>query len=126
MGRRNGWRLSRQRLPIPNFSFKEDEWRLQAKCHDTDVNQFFPVIVGKRKGRNIMSVQTIVQVENTINQFCRQCPVRLECLEWGIRSHSEGIFGGKLLFRYATRPSNGQRLYMKLKREIELEQRKLA
>lgn len=78
------------------FEFKENDffWMESAKCTDADTNQFFPYINARHNG---MSLATQKQVHKTIDTYCAVCPVARRCLEYGIDTNSEGIFGGVLL-----------------------------
>lgn len=69
----------------------------EANCRGLepkDTEQFFPYVNDRHNG---MSLATTRQVENTIQRFCLACPVRQDCLEYGVDTNSEGIFGGVLL-----------------------------
>lgn len=61
-----------KRLPIP------DDWRQEAKCIGEDLNVF---INQKR--------------EKEARVFCRECPVREQCLAYSIQTPNlAGIYGG--------------------------------
>ena len=55
-------------------------WRLQAACHGTDLNLFYP-----ERG----------QSAGTARQVCARCPVRQPCLEYALSNRIvHGIWGG--------------------------------
>ncbi len=63
-----------------------ESWRAQARCRDVDPALFFPVgVTGDAE----------VQIRQA-KRVCRECAVRLECLEFALRTNQEyGIWGGK-------------------------------
>jgi len=63
-----------------------EAWRERARCRDVDSSLFFPVgVTGEAE------VQT-----RKAKRVCGDCCVRLECLEFALRTNQEyGIWGGK-------------------------------
>ncbi len=61
-------------------------WRDNAKCRETNPSWFFPVgVTGDAE----------IQIRR-VKEFCSNCPVSLECLEFALRTNQEyGIWGGK-------------------------------
>ena len=57
-------------------------WTTDAKCRGVNTDLFF------------VSPSAVRQIEKIKQKYCRQCPVREECLEYGIKTDSDGIFGG--------------------------------
>jgi WhiB family redox-sensing transcriptional regulator len=56
------------------------EWMANAACRQSDSDIFFPV--AHEKGREA-------------KRICRDCPVRVECLAWAIKTKQEyGVWGG--------------------------------
>lgn len=56
------------------------DWRAQAACHGCDTDVFF---IGR--GEDARPAKVI----------CAQCPVRRECLDWGLRHEKFGVWGGE-------------------------------
>jgi WhiB family redox-sensing transcriptional regulator len=61
-----------------------DDWRHRARCLAFDPELFFPVGVGG----------TAEAQEREAKAVCRLCPVISECLEWALRTHQAGVWGG--------------------------------
>ncbi|ACU53779.1 transcription factor WhiB [Acidimicrobium ferrooxidans DSM 10331] len=63
-----------------------EDWRVRAHCRDVDPGLFFPVgVTGEAE----------VQIRRA-KRVCADCDVRLECLEFALRTNQEfGIWGGK-------------------------------
>lgn len=59
----------------------DHDWAARAMCLNTDGDGAF-----EREGS--------VAEREFIRSFCEQCPVRAECLEWGLRFDDEGVYGG--------------------------------
>lgn len=57
------------------------DWTDHAACRGHDPNKFFP-----SRG---------TPVSSAIRNLCKGCPVRTDCLEFGIRWPVLGIWGGK-------------------------------
>lgn len=55
------------------------EWRQRAACRDTVDDRAFG---------------TSAEQEQFINEFCRHCPVRVECGTFGMQMRAFGVFGG--------------------------------
>ena len=65
--------------------FEALPWRRSAICRDIDPEVFFPV------GFTGEAIQKI----NYAKSFCQVCPVRLDCLQYALRSNQEyGVWGG--------------------------------
>ena len=66
-------------------TWNTSHWRAAAACSNMETNLFFPV------GEGIMALDQI----NLAKSVCASCPVRLECLEFAIRTiQNDGIWGG--------------------------------
>lgn len=61
------------------FGIPDDDWVGQAVCAQTDPEIFHPV-----KGNSARPAKRI----------CAGCPVRAECLEYALRHHDTGVWGG--------------------------------
>ncbi|KJE76868.1 WhiB family transcriptional regulator [Ferrimicrobium acidiphilum] len=63
-----------------------EAWRSNAKCREMDPGWFFPVgVTGDAE----------IQIRR-VKEFCAECAVSLECLEFALRTNQEyGIWGGK-------------------------------
>jgi WhiB family redox-sensing transcriptional regulator len=62
-------------------------WQLEAKCAGHDPDLFFPV------GTTTQATQ---QIKYAKDNFCSQCMVAVECLDWSIKTNQDsGIWGGK-------------------------------
>ena len=65
--------------------FDEQAWRRSAACRDTDPELFFPV------GFTGDAIPRIAHAK----AICRDCPVRLVCLQYSLVSNQEfGVWGG--------------------------------
>lgn len=60
-----------------------EEWRLSAACRGLGPDLFFPL---KEEG--------VDNHGNEAKEICCDCPVRIECLDAGVRNNEEGIWGG--------------------------------
>jgi WhiB family redox-sensing transcriptional regulator len=62
-------------------------WQLEAKCAGHDPDLFFPVGT---------TTQANQQIQYAKENFCSQCLVVMECLDWSIKTNQDsGIWGGK-------------------------------
>lgn len=61
------------------FDFTPREWAQYAACVDADPEWFF-------------ADQPADQARAL--EYCRRCPVAVDCLQEGVRSRSDGIWGG--------------------------------
>ena len=60
-------------------------WRQRAACRDSDPDLFFP----------IGDTGPAVEHAEAAKAVCRQCPVRVDCLEYALISNQEaGVWGG--------------------------------
>ena len=66
---------------------ENSNWRLEAKCANTDPETFFPM-------SSVMNHGVRSRVMRDARESCMECPVRLECVKEGIATDSEGIWGG--------------------------------
>lgn len=62
------------------------EWEDLAACAGTDTEMFFP-----REGEKGTLMRERIRAARKI---CAGCLVRIECLEYAIRTRSAGIWGG--------------------------------
>jgi Transcription factor WhiB len=66
-----------------------------ARClKSNDTNAFFPSLPHKAKNKIRYFLSKIKPVRD---QYCSRCPVREQCFIYGIKTRSEGIYGGCLL-----------------------------
>jgi WhiB family redox-sensing transcriptional regulator len=71
-------------------------WVEEALCAQTDPEMFFP-----KKGASNTAAKKI----------CKQCPVTDDCLDWALRHHEVGVWGGMSAYqRKAERRKLGIRL----------------
>jgi len=64
----------------PPLTQAEKNWRAKARCVGFDTNEFFPA-----KGVN----------SRFIKEFCHECPVARECLDFALDNFLEhGVWGG--------------------------------
>lgn len=61
------------------------KWMDRIACAGVDTDDF------------INDVATIGRARDFARQYCAICPVHQECLRFGVRTESEGVFGGYLL-----------------------------
>lgn len=64
---------------LADFDFTPRDWAQHAACVDADPEWFF-------------ADQPADQARAL--EYCRRCPVAVECLQEGVRSRSDGIWGG--------------------------------
>lgn len=74
-------------------------WMAEAKCKGQDVNRFFPASVEQTHQRQL-SKRTQLLVDNVRKEFCLLCPVRLQCFDFAVATHAQGIHGGFLFRAY--------------------------
>lgn len=61
------------------------DWRQRAACRQSDPDLFFP----------IGDTGPAVQHAEAAKAVCRQCPVRVDCLEYALTSNQDaGVWGG--------------------------------
>ena len=61
------------------------DWRQCAACRHSDPNLFFP----------IGDTGPAVEHAEAAKAVCRQCPVRVDCLEYALTSNQDtGVWGG--------------------------------
>lgn len=65
----------------PLLPVSSPEWMRQALCGGHDGDFWFPEWGGR------------YAATRKAKEVCGECPVRLECLEWGMREE-HGIYGG--------------------------------
>lgn len=62
-----------------------DDWRERAACRHSDPDLFFPV----------GDTGPAVDHAEAAKAVCRQCPVRVDCLEYALTSNQDaGVWGG--------------------------------
>lgn len=64
-------------------------WMDQAACEGRDDLQWVPMADDS---------EDKISAKQLAKTFCRDCPVRAECLKYGIATKSMGIWGGSYLF----------------------------
>lgn len=84
-------RIQRRPAPTPSFGAEPPEWMASALCAQIDPDLWFP-----EKGHP----------SNAAKALCEGCPVKLECLEYGMNDQ-HGIYGG-LSARERLRLRNGR------------------
>ena len=63
-------------------------WQWRAACRGEDANLFFPPNHVEEKQERILR-------ERRAKEICATCPVRIECLEYAVRTQEpHGIWGG--------------------------------
>lgn len=65
-------------------------WTNDAACKGVDPNLFFPT-----RGSN--SLNGVAKA--AIKQYCNECPVRLQCLDYALVNNEPGIWGGTSQFQ---------------------------
>jgi WhiB family redox-sensing transcriptional regulator len=71
-------------LSIP-AEFDHQAWRRSAACRDINLALFFPV------GSTGAAIHQIAAAKSV----CRECPVRLACLQYALETHQDdGVWGG--------------------------------
>lgn len=62
-----------------------DHWRQRAACRDSDPHLFFPIGDSGPAAAHAEAAKAV----------CRQCPVRVDCLEYALTSNQDaGVWGG--------------------------------
>ena len=59
----------------------EEQWKLKARCVDTDTESWF---VEKGEDYNLP----------ILNKICRECPVKLDCLQYAVKYKMIGYWAG--------------------------------
>jgi WhiB family transcriptional regulator, redox-sensing transcriptional regulator len=63
-------------------------WQWRASCRGEDANLFFPPNYPEEKEERLVR-------EGKAKAICAACPVRMECLEYAVRTREpHGIWGG--------------------------------
>ena len=62
---------------------EDDKWKQKASCKGSDLNDFFPVRIGKNNSEKVYSIMNL----------CEKCKVNAECLYDAIWNDSVGIWG---------------------------------
>jgi hypothetical protein len=68
---------------------QKTEWMNQAACQDRDDLAWIP---------DADDSEDKIHAKKLAKTFCLDCPVRGECLQYGITTKSMGIWGGSYLF----------------------------
>lgn len=70
---------------ILNFQIpKEEDWRQQSACSTVDTNIFFPLKITSSSVKQALA-------------YCKNCSVRLDCLQTAVIYDYDGIWGGTTL-----------------------------
>lgn len=64
-------------------------WQDKAACKGSEDPVFFP------------ESESAVIAQEAYEQFCRMCPVRVECLAWALKRKERGIWAGTATFQRA-------------------------
>lgn len=67
--------------PRPDRIFTDETWMQDGLCGEFESEMWFP---DPEKGEQGAEAKAI----------CRQCPVKIECLEYGTKHDEHGIWGG--------------------------------
>ena len=68
-----------------NFQIpKEEDWRQQSACSTVDTNIFFPLKITSSSVKQALA-------------YCKNCSVRLDCLQTAVIYDYDGIWGGTTL-----------------------------
>jgi WhiB family redox-sensing transcriptional regulator len=69
----------------PNWDWNAKDWRRRGACRDSDPDLFFPIgATGDAIGH-----------AEAAKAVCRQCSVRVDCLEFAMTSNQDsGVWGG--------------------------------
>lgn len=75
------------------MQYSEIPWEY-AQCRDTPTRTFYPTIAtAGHRYRKRIAIRAHVAPEH-IREICEQCPIKRECLAWGLRHEAFGIWGG--------------------------------
>lgn len=85
MGKTDDPTIPRRRIRVQQPS----QWMHQAECRDAEDRDWVPD--GGRAEDLTKSTKELAR------EFCTECPVRIECLRYGIATKSMGIWGGVFL-----------------------------
>lgn len=73
---------------LHRIQIDEEPWQLRAACRGPETWLFFPPSHSERKDER-------EERESRAKQICGRCPVRVECLDYAIRTREPyGIWGG--------------------------------
>lgn len=72
-------------ISIPFFILKDD-----PACAQTDPEMFFPMDIDMGGGRFSAKYLSI----DAAKRVCKECPLIKDCLEYALKNHEIGIWGG--------------------------------
>ena len=78
------------------------DWMDRRFCAGVDVNVFVFDLWNTRRGPVRPSSPVLRAKIDAAKEICQGCPVTQECLAYGKRTGSVGIFGGEVLTRIRT------------------------
>lgn len=81
-------------IVLAPFKHLRESWMESAQCKDKPTRWWFP--------EHAQSGQDVKNMKEAI-RTCRLCKVRLNCLEYGVKTSSSGIWGGITLDRGSNR-----------------------
>ena len=81
----------------------DDKWIDQAACRGMDTDLFFPVTADSMP-RTARQLSTLRRNTRAAAAVCERCPVSQECLDYGLRTRSTGVFGGHYLHVNTSKP----------------------
>lgn len=73
-------------------------WMDQANCKNEDPNVMVPAVYSWRYAAPETTYHRN-NIKPIIDRCCKPCPVKKECLTYGVTTHSIGIWGGRFLTR---------------------------
>lgn len=72
-------------ISIPLFILKDD-----PACAQTDPEIFFPMDIDMGGGKYSAKYQSL----ESAKKVCQECPLIKECLEYALKNHEIGVWGG--------------------------------
>jgi WhiB family transcriptional regulator, redox-sensing transcriptional regulator len=78
------------RAKLTNFSIPNFVLSGKPSCADVDPELFFPQEIEVTKTKTIGKYVNL----KAARQICSTCPLKVACLDYGLRNHEIGIWGG--------------------------------
>jgi len=68
-----------------DFHLEAEQWKLEGACVNKPVDLFFDYY------------EDYPEVAKRVDTMCAECPVREQCLEYGIENDESGVWAGRYL-----------------------------
>ena len=93
--RRFGAEAIAQQPTTTGATWDHDSWRESATCRNADTEMFFPEVDKEAGQPSVVDRKAAAGLTRQALALCAVCPVRIECLEFSLRTRQlDGIWGG--------------------------------